>query len=167
LKHTKEDILKYNTKRQAAERYDQFNQMMLGGALMSAYGYLGGIFQDLDHMETDERKYYSAAIAEHTPTLQTLTALIPEYEHDYQRALRLAQFAPNLNDEEVLLVLTLRDNVYSVYNLFAKGFSIQLIPLKELDDSIIEKIGNMRLKGVSGRLYHRIASMETEGYARS
>lgn len=136
MKHTKEDTRKYNLNRKAAEHYDLFTQMLTAGALLSAYRHLGDLLQSIDRMEPEQRRHYRNVIAGHKPTAEALEALRPAYEHDYQRALQLVQFSPNLLGEEISLIRRLRDKLYSVYNLFHQNFFIPLMPLTELDDAI-------------------------------
>lgn len=140
MKYTKDEIRKHNIKRKAAENYDQCVHYLAAGEFLSAYGYLGDTFQSLDQMEPEQRQHYGTLITGHMPTVETLDVLRPAYEHDYQRALKLVEFSPNLIGEEIDLIRGLRDRVFSVYNLFETVFAIPLPPLTELDDAILKNL---------------------------
>jgi hypothetical protein len=140
LKHTREATIEHNLKRKTTEHYHLFAQMLAAGEGLSAYAYLGNIFQSLAQMEPEQRTHYTNVIAGHRPTGETFEVLRSAYEHNYRRALQLAAFSPNLTGEDVDLIRQLRDDVYSVHNLLDKAFSIPLTPLTELDQAILKNL---------------------------
>lgn len=140
MKPDKAAIRKYNLQRQAAANVGLFTQYMEAGDPFSAYVCLGEAFQALNQFDPEQRQHYRNLIAAQRPSAEIVDALSPQYEHDYQRALQLVEYSPNLIGEEIDLIRQLRDNVFSVYNLLEQAFSISMTPLTELDTTIHMKL---------------------------
>lgn len=136
MKHSRTEIQEHNTRRKAPEDYSLFLQRLEDGAPFAAYTHLGDIFLSLNQMEPALRTHYRAQIALHHPTQEIVERLRLQYDHTYRRILDLAGYAPKLTEEEIVLLRTLRDQLFSVYNLFEQAFAISLPSVAELDNAI-------------------------------
>lgn len=136
MKHTKEEIQKHSSRQQATEDYTLFTKRLKDGDPFASYTHLGDIFLSLDQMEPALRVHYRAQIATHHPTQEIVDALRSVYDRTYQRVLDLVAYSPNLTEEEIVLIRTLRDQLFSVYNLFEQVFAVSLPSMTELDDAV-------------------------------